>query len=64
MELADIHCRMFLYNHLKFYNNIPTAFGNLELPISDWQGASQELTTLLNDWRDRFHADMEIWEWM
>ena len=64
MELADIHCRMFLYNQLKFYNNLPTAFSNVELPISDWQGAQQELNTLLDGWRDRFHVDMDIWDWM
>lgn len=64
MELADIHVRMFLYNNLKFYSNIPTAFGNIELPISDWQDAKSELNTLLDKWRDTFHVDMGWEEWM
>lgn len=64
MEMADLHCKVFLYNNLKFYNNIPTAFGNIELPISDWQGAQEQLTALIKEWRETFHLDMGFEEWM
>lgn len=61
MELAKLDMKSFLYNTLKLYDNIPTAFGNINLKIEEYQGADAERTALLNEWRDRFHLDMQ-WE--
>jgi hypothetical protein len=53
--------KMFLYNTLKMYDNIPTAFGNINLKIDDLQSAEESRNTLLDKWRDTFHLDMD-WE--
>ena len=61
MELAMLDVKQFLYNTLKLYDGIPTAFGNINLKIEDYQGAEAERNALLENWRDRFHLDMD-WE--
>lgn len=61
MELATLDVKVFLYNTLKLYDNIPTAFGNINLKIDDYQSANADRTALLNDWRDKYHVDMQ-WE--
>jgi hypothetical protein len=61
MELATLDMKMFLYNTLKMYDNIPTAFGNINLKIDDLQSAEESRNTLLDKWRDTFHLDMD-WE--
>lgn len=57
MELATLDVQNFLYNTLKYYDEIPTAFGSIKLNISEWQGASDKRKALLDDWRDKFHVD-------
>lgn len=64
VRLADLQTQLFLYNQLKFYKNIPTAFGNLELPIDDWASAKEELNQLLDRWQDTYHVDMGWEKWM
>ena len=60
MELATLDVKIFLYNTLKLYDGIPTAFGEINLKIEEYQGADAERTSLLNEWRDRFHLDMGL----
>lgn len=64
MELATLDMKIFLYNNLKMYDQIPTAFGNINLKLDDYQGATAERDQLLEKWRDTFHLDMDIFEWM
>ena len=64
MELATLDVKMFLYNTLKHYDNIPTAFGNIQLKIEDYQGADGDRTVLLDKWGDTFHLDMDLETWM
>lgn len=61
LELATLDMKMFLYNTLKLYDNIPTAFGNIQLKTEDYQPAESERSALLEKWRDVFHLDM-AWE--
>ena len=63
MELATLDVKVFLYNTLKLYDGIPTAFGNINLKIDEYQSADNERSSLLNEWRDKFHVD-DLWEWM
>lgn len=60
MELAALDVKMFLYNTLKLYDGIPTAFGEINLKIEEYQSADSDRTALLNEWRDRFHLDMNL----
>lgn len=64
MELATLDVKMFLYNTLKLYDNIPTAFGNISLKAEDNQGAEAERNALLDRWRDTFHLDMNLEQFM
>lgn len=61
MELAKLDVKSFLYNTLKLYDGIPTAFGTINLKIDEYQSAEADRTALLNEWRDRYHLDMD-WE--
>ena len=64
MQLAMLDMKMFLYNTLKLYDGIPSAFGNIQLKIEEFQGADSERTSLLTQWNDVFHLDLDNWEWM
>lgn len=61
MELATLDMKIFLYNTLKLYDEIPTAFGPIKLKIDEYQSAEGDRKTLLDQWRETFHLDME-WE--
>lgn len=58
MELATLDLEEFLYANFRFNKTIPTAHGNFELPIEDWQGAKEARKELLRDWDEKFHVDM------
>lgn len=64
MELAILDVKMYLYNNLKYYKEIPSAHGGAKLEIEDFQGAEAERNTLLEKWGDTFHVDMDWIDWM
>ena len=64
MELAILDVKQLLYNTLKLYDGIPTAFGNINLKIEDYQSAEADRNALLDKWRDTFHLDMDWVTWM
>lgn len=64
MELAMLDMKQFLYNTLKHYEGIPTAFGTINLKIEDYQGAEAERNSLLEKWGDTYHVDMDWESWM
>lgn len=64
MELAMLDMKMFLYNNLKLYDKIPTAFGEINLRIDDYSNAEGDRNALLEKWRDVFHLDMQWEEFM
>lgn len=64
MELAILDLKMFLYNNLKLYDGIPSAFGQINLKIEDYQSAEADRNALLNDWRDKFHLDQALEHFM
>ena len=64
MTLAELDVKIFMYNTLKMYHEIPTAFGNINLRVEDYQPAIEEKKTLLKEWGDVAHADMGWETWM
>lgn len=60
MQLAMLDVKMFLYNTLKLYDNIATAFGNISLKAEDNQAAEADRNALLEKWNDTFHLDMSF----
>jgi len=61
LQLAALDMRVFLYNTLKLYDQIPSAFGNINLKIEEHQGADSERTALLNQWGEVDHLDFVDW---
>ena len=58
-ELASLDMKMFLYNTVKHYNDIQTAYGTISLKIDDWASAESDRKDLLNGWKDLYHLDTE-----
>ena len=56
-KLALLDARMYLYNALKYYSSIQTAYGQLDLKIDNWESAESERQDLLNQWDDNYHLD-------
>jgi hypothetical protein len=59
-ELAELDIKIFLYNTLKHYNEIQTAYGTISLKIDDWANAEQDRKDLIEKWRDLYHLDGEV----
>lgn len=57
MELADLDVKVFCWNTLRWYDELPTAFGTVKVNAQEWQGAEDKRKALLDDWRDKFHVD-------
>jgi hypothetical protein len=63
-KLALLDAKIFLYNTLKHYNGIETAYGHVDLKIDDWSGAEGERADLINQWDDSFHLDQPNMFWI
>lgn len=57
-KLATLDIKMMLYNNLKHYNDLQTAFGNINLKIDDWANAESERSDLLRQWEETYHMDI------
>ena len=66
MELANLDVQVFLWNTLRHYEELPTAFGTIKINSQDWQGAEDKRKALLDEWRDKFHVDQigSAWKFM
>lgn len=64
MQLARLDLGEFLWNNLRNYNPIQTAHGEYQLPIQQWEGASEAREQLLERWRDVYHVDMDWTKFM
>ncbi|MMZ42310.1 hypothetical protein D1872_38310 [compost metagenome] len=58
MELAVIDVKKFMYNTLKHYKDIQSAFGTITLKIDDWENADSERKELIERWKDVYHLDL------
>lgn len=57
-KLACLDVKNMLYQTLKSYNDINSAYGNINLKIEEWQNAESERKELLNDWDQLYHMDI------
>lgn len=48
-KLAVLDVKIFLYNKLKYINNLETPLGSIDLMISDWEGAEEERSDFLEE---------------
>ena len=64
LELATLDVKMFLYNSLKHYPEINSAYGNIALKIDDWQSAEADRKQLLENWGNTYHMDQLLYEFI
>lgn len=57
-ELALLDIKRFLYNIMKHYTELQTAFGTLSLKIDDWQNAESERKEYIERLRDIYHLEV------
>jgi len=56
-ELALIDVKRFLYNTLKHYNEIQTAYGTIQLKIDDWSNSESDRKEMIEKYRDVSHLE-------
>lgn len=57
-NLAVIDVKNMLYNVLKHYNDLQTAYGNINLKIDEWANASDQRKQLIDEWDNIYHMDV------
>ena len=57
MELALLDVKENLYPIFRSYNNLSTAYGNIDLKIDSWESAESERRELIQRWDDSYHLD-------
>lgn len=63
-KLALVDAKIFLYNNLKHYSSINTAYGTIDLKIDDWANAESERNDLISQWDESYHLDRENMVWI
>ena len=58
-ELALLDVKRFLYNTMKHYSELNTAFGTINLKIDDWSNAESERKDLVEKFKDIYHLETE-----
>lgn len=58
-ELALLDIKRFLYNIMKHYTELQTAYGTLNLRIDDWASAESERKDLVEKMKDVYHLETE-----
>ncbi len=56
-ELALIDVKRFLYNIMKHYTEIQTAYGNFNMKIDDWANAESDRRELIERFKDVYHLE-------
>ena len=57
MNLAKLDTKIMLWNELKFIESVVTPTGNLDLKISDWEGAEKERDDYLRELKTKTFSD-------
>ena len=58
-ELALLDIKRFLYNAMKHYTELQTAYGTVQLKIDDWQSAESDRKELIERLRDIYHLEAQ-----
>lgn len=57
--LALMDIKEALYNVMKHYDNLSSAFGSIQLHLDDWSQAASERQQLLEQWDSTYHMDVQ-----
>ena len=47
-----------LYQTMKHYNEIQTAYGTIQMKLADWQNAADQRKQLVDDWANLYQMDI------
>ena len=59
VKLLMLDVKENLYPTLKQYNQISSAYGNIDLKLDDWANAESERQELINQWDETYHLDLQ-----
>lgn len=62
--LALLDVKDMLYQSLKHYNDVQSAYGNINMKLDDWANAAQDRKQLLDEWDNVYHMDVLPFEWL
>ena len=57
-DLAELDVKDALYQMMKHYNEIQTAYGTIQMKLEDWQNAADQRKQLLDDWNNMYQMDI------
>lgn len=57
-ELAVLDIKDALYQILKHYSDIQSAYGNINLKLDDWAQAADQRRQLIENWDNTYHMDI------
>lgn len=57
-QLALLDVKDMLYQTLKHYSDIQSAYGNINLKLDDWQSAAADRKALIDEWDNVYHIDV------
>ena len=60
LELATLDLKEFLWNNLKHWDKIPSAFGTVDLKIDEFQSASSDKKALLDNIIGNFYKENQV----
>lgn len=63
-NLAVLDVKDMLYQSLKHYNDVQSAYGNISMKLDDWQSAAADRKQLLDDWESVYHMDVLPFEYL
>jgi hypothetical protein len=58
LKLATMDVKVHLYNLLIHYENLSTAYGQLNLNIDRWSNAEDDRRALIEKWEQTYHLDL------
>lgn len=58
-ELALVDIKRFLYNAMKHYNELQTAYGTINLRLDDWSNAESDRKEIVERMKDTYHLEHE-----
>lgn len=64
LTLALLDVKSFLYNTLKNYSEIQTAYGSVKLPIDEWSNAASDRIEYLKNLDEVAHLEGDAWRYI
>ena len=62
-QLALLDQKIVLYDIMKHYDGISSAFGTIQLNLDSWGNAESERQQLLEDWNNTYHMDVQPYKY-